>query len=146
MTDTPKPPDYKVGYGKPPLHSRFKKGERRNSRGRPKTKRTITEIFKRVIAEKVTVPTGDTSERITKGQAVLRANFQEAFKSGRRAMDNLFQLMNEVGVLNEVPTANRGYFAVPEPVSREEFQRQADEMNRVGRERARREARRNDPK
>ena len=139
MTDTPKPPDYKIGYGKPPLHSRFKKGERRNPRGRPKAKKTITEIFKRVIAEKVTMATGDTSERITKGQAVLRANFQEALKSGRRAMDNLFQLMNEVGVLNEIPTANRAYFAIPEPVSSEEFHRRAQAANRISRERARRD-------
>jgi Family of unknown function (DUF5681) len=140
MTDTPKPPEYKVGYGKPPLHSRFKKGERRNSRGRPKAKKTITEIFKKVIAEKVTVANGDTSERITKGQAVFRANFQEALKSGRRAMDNLFQLMNEVGVLNEVPTTQRAYFAIPERVSEEEFERRVEEANRMGAERARHEA------
>ena len=29
-------PDYKVGYKKPPLHTRFQKGQSGNPRGRPK--------------------------------------------------------------------------------------------------------------
>jgi hypothetical protein len=59
------------------------------------------------------------------------------------------QLITEVGVLNEVPAAQRAFFAVPEPVSEEEFERQVEEANRIGAERARREAelrRRNDQK
>src|SRR5438270_11011132 len=95
MTDSnSQPPDYKVGYGKPPLHTRFKKGERRNSRGRPRRKKSLTEIFKRVIDEKVTVPVGDATERITKGQAVLWTNFQEALKGNKSAMANVDELIN----------------------------------------------------
>jgi hypothetical protein len=30
------PPHYPVGYRKPPVHSRFKKGQSGNPRGRPK--------------------------------------------------------------------------------------------------------------
>ena len=68
--------EYEVGYGKPPVSTRFKKGERRNPRGRTKRKKALTEIFKKVISEKVTMPAGEASERITKAQAVLLVNVQ----------------------------------------------------------------------
>jgi hypothetical protein len=127
-------PEYKVGYRKPPLHTRFKKGERRNPRGRPKVKKAIVEIFKKVIAEKVTVPNRETSERMTRGQTVLLANLQESLKGNKSAMANVYDFISELGMLKEIPESKRAYFAVPAPVSEEEFRRIADEANRIGSE------------
>ena len=138
------PPDYKVGYRKPPLHTRFKKGERRNSRGRPKQKKSLVEIFKRVIDEKVTVPAGEASERITRGQAVLRVNFQEALKGNTSAMANVDDLIIANGMLTEIPESKRAYFMVPKRVSQEEFLREGEEANRIAEEQARERAKRGD--
>lgn len=132
--------DHEVGYGRPPRHSQFKKGQSGNSRGRTKLKRTIIEIFRQVIAEKITVHQGGKAERITKGQAVLRINLQEALKGGRRAMDNLFRLANEVGIFDDVPIENRALVLLPEPLSAEEFQAFVDATNRASIEEARKEA------
>jgi hypothetical protein len=30
------PPNYKIGYGKPPKHTQFKKGQSGNKKGKPK--------------------------------------------------------------------------------------------------------------
>ncbi len=128
--------EYPVGYQKPPLHTRFKKGQVRNPRGRPKPKKTIIEIFKRVIAEKITVYQGDSSERITKGHAILRANFLEAIKGGRRAMDNLFRLIDQVGAFDDVPVQDRPRVLLPERISSEEFQLLADAANRASKRQA----------
>ena len=136
MPDAPRP-DYKVGYGKPPLHSRFKKGERRNPLGRGKRKKALTEIFKKVLDEKVTVAVGDATERITKAQAVLRTNVQEALKGGKSAMANVYELINDLGMLTEIPEAKRAHFFVPKKVSDEEFERYAEEVNRIAVEEAR---------
>ena len=145
MTDSNSPPPgYKVGYGKPPLHTRFKKGERRNPRGRPKQKKSFIEIFKRVINEKVTVRAGEAAERITKGQAVLRANVQEALKGNKSATANVDELINALGMLTEIPETKRAYFMVPRRVSPEEFEREADEMNRIAEEEARQRRERGD--
>ena len=40
-------PDYAVGYGKPPQHSRFKPGRSGNPKGRPKGQPTASETFMR---------------------------------------------------------------------------------------------------
>jgi hypothetical protein len=37
--------DYKVGYGKPPLRTRFKKGESGNQKGRPKKIPDLSELI-----------------------------------------------------------------------------------------------------
>ena len=137
--------EYEVGYGKPPVSTRFKKGERHNSRGRPKRKKALTEIFKKVIDEKVTVAAGDASERITKAQAVLRVNVQEALKGGKSAMANVYELINELGMLDEVPESKRARFFVPrKALSVEEFEREADKMNRTAEEEARQRRERGD--
>ena len=129
--------NYQVGYGKPPLHTRFKKGERRNPRGRPRRNKALTEIFKKVIDEKVTIPVGDTSERITRGQAVLLANLEQALKGNQSAGANVYELINEVGMLTEIPESKRAYFFVPKKVSEEEFEREGEEVNRKAVEEAR---------
>ena len=43
----PKAPEYSVGYGRAPLHSRFKPGQSGNAKGRPKDSRNVkTELKK----------------------------------------------------------------------------------------------------
>ena len=98
-----------------------------------------------MIDEKVTVAAGDASERITKAQAVLRVNVQEALKGGKSAMANVYELINELGMLDEVPESKRARFFVPrKALSVEEFEREADKMNRTAEEEARQRRERGD--
>jgi Family of unknown function (DUF5681) len=39
--------DYKVGYGRPPEHSRFKRGQSGNPRGRPRKHRNFRTVLRR---------------------------------------------------------------------------------------------------
>ena len=43
-------PAYEVGYGKPPKHSQFKRGQSGNPQGRKKQDRTIRAIMQKIIA------------------------------------------------------------------------------------------------
>jgi len=85
---------YDVGYGKPPVATRFKQGKSGNPRGRPKGSRNSTpslaeERIKKLILEEAyrTIPIIEKGRRITIPimTAVLRAVAMNAAKGNNRA-------------------------------------------------------------
>src|ERR1700722_16174821 len=70
-----KPAPYQVGYGKPPLHTRFQKGKSGNPSGRPR--RAATERAKALALKEayraVTVREGERVAALPAIQAVLRS-------------------------------------------------------------------------
>jgi hypothetical protein len=55
MPDDDKP-DYKVGYNKPPLHTRFQKGQSGNPRGRPRGRPRGSKNFSTLLADALNEP------------------------------------------------------------------------------------------
>ena len=49
------PCDYDVGYGKPPRHTRFKKGQSGNPRGRPSGSKNLATVLSEALNELVIV-------------------------------------------------------------------------------------------
>jgi hypothetical protein len=47
--------DYEVGYGKPPRHTRFAKGQSGNPRGRPRGAKNFNTLLEEALDEPVTV-------------------------------------------------------------------------------------------
>ncbi|HXQ11315.1 MAG TPA: DUF5681 domain-containing protein [Caulobacteraceae bacterium] len=74
MTDE----DYKVGYAKPPLHSRFQKGQSGNPAGRKKGVRSLNQAVHDALNKKVTVTENGRRRRITKLDAALTLAFNKA--------------------------------------------------------------------
>jgi predicted phage terminase large subunit-like protein len=66
-----KPNDYKVGFGKPPRHSRFVKGRSGNPRGRPRGLKNLATLFSEALNERVTVVENGRRRKITKREAVI---------------------------------------------------------------------------
>src|SRR4051794_8925813 len=67
----PPEPAYEVGYGKPPQHSRFRKGQSGNLRGRPKGSKNLATIVGEALDQKVVVNEGGRRRKITKREAVI---------------------------------------------------------------------------
>jgi hypothetical protein len=67
---------YDVGYGRPPVHSRFPPGQIANPAGRRKGQPTPHEIFMKEAARLVKIKRGDTVETITKFEAIVRRMLQ----------------------------------------------------------------------
>jgi Family of unknown function (DUF5681) len=97
----------KVGYGKPPLHSRFVKGRSGNPKGRPKRARSVNTELLEVLFERVTIREGDRTRKVTKLRALIESVFAKPFKGDSRAAVNLLSLIvRQLGpdrVLNPEP-------------------------------------------
>jgi hypothetical protein len=61
----------KTGYGNPPKHTQFKKGQSGNKNGRPKGSKNLVTIFEEAARDQVTATIGGKKRRISKVQATV---------------------------------------------------------------------------
>ncbi|WP_375462285.1 DUF5681 domain-containing protein [uncultured Enterovirga sp.] len=87
------PADYKVGYKRPPLHSRFKPGVSANPRGRPKGRRNLKHDLEEELSERLTLRDGDRQLRLTKQRALVKATIARAIKGDARAQAQAYTLL-----------------------------------------------------
>jgi hypothetical protein len=92
---------YKVGYGRPPLESRFKPGTSGNKKGRPKGSRNTKSIVEEVINSPVTVRENGKARKTTKLRAVIEATTLSAMKGDIRAVNALVALLIRIGHLDQ---------------------------------------------
>ena len=100
---------YEVGYGKPPLHSRFKPGQSGNPKGRPKDARGLRTIVRDALDEKILIRTNGKDRRVTRLEALVLKQIELASKGDLRALDKLIHLhMNLVPETEPPPAADAG--------------------------------------
>lgn len=88
------PKEYDVGYGKPPVNTRFKKGQSGNPKGRPKGSTSLHTLINTVLAQKVPVMlTNGESELMAMKQLMVKTLFANACKGKNTAL--AFQLIAE---------------------------------------------------
>ena len=84
--------DYPVGYGKPPEHTRFRKGHSGNPWGRPKGSESVARVLRRVLDEKIVVRENGERRRITRLEAVLKQLTNKGMSGDLGAIRALFKL------------------------------------------------------
>jgi hypothetical protein len=77
--------DYDVGYGKPPAHTRFRKGQSGNPSGKPKKVLSNAEILARELDSKVAITEDGKKKRLTKREVIYKAVTQKAMKGDLQA-------------------------------------------------------------
>jgi len=83
------PGDYEVGYGRPPVATRFQPGRSGNPSGRRKGLRSVAETLQRELGKTVAVRDGDKERRITMQEAIIRGLVHDAVRgtpTGRRLL------------------------------------------------------------
>ena len=83
--------DYTVGYGKPPRHTRFPKGQSGNPKGRPKGSLNVATILPRMLRETVTYKEGGKKRRKTKYEVMWLQQVNKAVAGNNQS----FKLVNE---------------------------------------------------
>jgi len=84
--------DDKVGYGRPPKHTRFQKGKSGNPSGRPKKAPLQQELFRKELSRRVAITEGGRSQRITKGELLARQVVTRAIKGESTALRMMMRL------------------------------------------------------
>lgn len=91
-----KPTDYEVGYRKPPAHTRFKKGQSGNPKGRRKGTQNLATDLAEELGERIRVREGDREYWASKQRAILKALMARASKGDVRAISVLFSIAKAV--------------------------------------------------
>jgi hypothetical protein len=87
----------KVGYGNPPVHSRFKPGQSGNPSGRPKGSENLKTLFNRILDEEISLRDGADVKKVSKAEALMRGVVVGALKGDPRNMAMLFRLAEQTG-------------------------------------------------
>jgi Family of unknown function (DUF5681) len=84
-----------------------------------KAPENLLTIFKRVLNEKITLPGGRT---MTRGQAVLAVNYQNALAGNQRAMHNILMLAEQEGLFKDLTNSKQagGFLVVSARAKTEE--------------------------
>lgn len=81
----PKP--YSVGYGRPPVESRFKPGQSGNPAGRPKGRRNFQTMVRRCLEEEIEVSIGGAKKKkIPLMEAIFRRLLSKALSGDHKAV------------------------------------------------------------
>ena len=96
--------DYRVGFRRPPLHTRFKPGQSGNPSRRPKGSQNLRTLFEKILKEQVSLREGDTARKISKAEAILRGLVIGAMKGDPRSQLTLFRLAEQTGQFEDATT------------------------------------------
>ncbi len=88
--------DYEVGYGKPPRHSRFQKGQSGNPRGRPSRSKNLSTLLSEALDEPVIVAENGRRKKITKREAIVTQLVNRSAKADLKATRILLGMLREL--------------------------------------------------
>ncbi|HWZ80051.1 MAG TPA: DUF5681 domain-containing protein [Candidatus Sulfotelmatobacter sp.] len=85
-----------VGYGRPPLATRFKKGQSGNPNGRPRGILNFTTTLRKAMRERVVINEHGKRKLVTKLEAAVKQLVNQAASGNQRAGRFLFELAQQI--------------------------------------------------
>ncbi len=89
---------YKVGYGKPPKVTQFKRGRSGNPAGRPKGSLNLMTDLSAELSERITVREAGRPRRVSKQRALIKSLMAKALQGDVRATATVLALYARVGM------------------------------------------------
>ena len=87
------PDDYRVGYCRPPLRTRFQPGKSPNPAGRPRGSKGLRAELKAELDERVSITVEGRTRKIPKRRLIIKALAAKAARGDVRAADKLLSLV-----------------------------------------------------
>jgi hypothetical protein len=92
---------YTIGYRRPPVATRFKRGQSGNPRGRPKGSRNLANDLAAELEELITVREQGRARRVTKQRALIKSLMERALAGNVRASTAMLALYARI--ITETP-------------------------------------------
>lgn len=105
--------DYEVGYGKPPIQTRFKQGQSGNVRGRPSGSKNLATVLMKALSERVTIGENGRRRKITMREALIKQAINKAVAGNPRLIQILF---NQIPILEARFEQSRAATFEPTPL------------------------------
>ena len=83
--------DDKTGYGNPPKHTRFKKGQSGNPKGRPKKSKNVKTVLKEVLDKPIQITFDGKTETVSILEAIIKRLSIKALNGDLRATSMLIK-------------------------------------------------------
>ena len=96
---------YAVGYGRPPIESRFQPGVSGNARGRRKGSKNLKTLIRKAMTATVSIHEGTKTRRVSKIEGVVLRQLQSALTGDDRSAMAVIKMAMQMGLLEE-PTRN----------------------------------------
>ncbi len=113
--------DYEVGYGRPPKHTQFNKGQSGNPRGRPKSRKSGSTDVSELLNEPVRVKTGGKARDMLPFEAGFRQLALKALNGDLPAIRKFVKICEEYGVVALPQADTGGVFTAPKGVNFHEW-------------------------
>jgi Family of unknown function (DUF5681) len=100
---------YEVGFGKPPVQSRFRKGQSGNPAGRPPMAKTFARLVKRLLLEKVSITENGCARTAMRLQVIFEQMVNRAALGNARFLKLLLEYIPSVDIVlarNRKPPKN----------------------------------------
>jgi hypothetical protein len=88
--------DYHVGYGKPPPHTRFVKGQSGNPRGRPPGTKNMGTLLNQALNELVVVTDQGGRRKVSKREAIVTQLVNRSAKADFKAIQILLGMLRDI--------------------------------------------------
>lgn len=87
--------DNQIGYGKPPKHTRFRKGRSGNPKGRPKGRRNMAKILEEMLSQPVLVKRNGREQRVAFREAYMHKLMSKTLEGSPRDMVTLLKALHD---------------------------------------------------
>ena len=125
--------DYEVGYGKPPRHTRFVKGQSGNPRGRPCGAKNLSTLLDEALNEPVTVTENGGRRRVSKRQAIITQLVNRSATADFRAIKLLLDIVRDIERQTEPASSETAEYSEADEKMRAQLRARFSKANRDAR-------------
>jgi Family of unknown function (DUF5681) len=99
---------YPVGYGRPPLASRFKPGASGNAKGRPKGSKNLKTSILEAMTASISIQEGEKTKRVSRIEGVVLRQLQKALMGSDQAAMAVVKMALQLGFLQDAEGQHGG--------------------------------------